>query len=218
MGSPMLISTSELAAASGVVLFDCRHDLMDTGKGERLYREGHIPGAHFANIDTDLSGAKKTAWFDAVAETDFTHHFRLDDLKPDTLYHFAVETMAMSGKQTRRGAPGSFRTAPRGAWKNLKFVVSTCQHYLTRDTAGGFLSYEAMRRLKPDFTAMVGDNVYYDTEPPIATTPELARHFWHRMYSLPSLKEYYQHTPGYWTKDDHDVLKDDCWPWISDWD
>jgi thiosulfate/3-mercaptopyruvate sulfurtransferase len=58
MGSPMLISTPELAGASGVVLFDCRHDLMDTGKGERLYREGHIPGAHFANIDTDLSGAK----------------------------------------------------------------------------------------------------------------------------------------------------------------
>jgi thiosulfate/3-mercaptopyruvate sulfurtransferase len=40
------------------IVFDCRHDLMDTGKGERLYREGHIPGAHFANIDTDLSGEK----------------------------------------------------------------------------------------------------------------------------------------------------------------
>lgn len=40
------------------VIFDCRHDLMDAGKGERLYREGHIPGAHFANIDTDLSGEK----------------------------------------------------------------------------------------------------------------------------------------------------------------
>ena len=40
------------------VIFDCRHDLMDLAKGERLYREGHIPGAHFANIDTDLSGEK----------------------------------------------------------------------------------------------------------------------------------------------------------------
>jgi thiosulfate/3-mercaptopyruvate sulfurtransferase len=40
------------------VIFDCRHDLLDAGKGERLYREGHIPGAHFANIDTDLSGEK----------------------------------------------------------------------------------------------------------------------------------------------------------------
>ena len=40
------------------VIFDCRHDLFDPGKGERQYREGHIPGAHFANIDTDLSGDK----------------------------------------------------------------------------------------------------------------------------------------------------------------
>ncbi len=40
------------------VIFDCRHDLMDAGKGERLYREGHIPGAHFAHLDVDLSGEK----------------------------------------------------------------------------------------------------------------------------------------------------------------
>ena len=40
------------------VIFDCRHDLFDLAKGERQYREGHIPGAHFANVDTDLSGDK----------------------------------------------------------------------------------------------------------------------------------------------------------------
>ena len=40
------------------IIFDCRHDLMEAGKGERLYRDGHIPGAHFASIDTDLSGEK----------------------------------------------------------------------------------------------------------------------------------------------------------------
>jgi thiosulfate/3-mercaptopyruvate sulfurtransferase len=40
------------------VIFDCRHDLAIPGKGERLYRQGHIPGAHFAHVDTDLSGEK----------------------------------------------------------------------------------------------------------------------------------------------------------------
>ena len=40
------------------VIFDCRHDLFDLAKGERQYREGHIPGAHFASVDTDLSGDK----------------------------------------------------------------------------------------------------------------------------------------------------------------
>ena len=57
----MLISTTELAAKIGdsnCVIFDCRHDLFDAGKGERLYRNGHIPGAIYANLDTDLSGEK----------------------------------------------------------------------------------------------------------------------------------------------------------------
>ena len=57
----MLVSTAELSqqlSDSKWVIFDCRHDLMDLGKGERVYREGHIPCAHFANLDIDLSGEK----------------------------------------------------------------------------------------------------------------------------------------------------------------
>ena len=37
---------------------DVRHDLFDIEAGIRAYREGHIPGAVFANIETQLSGAK----------------------------------------------------------------------------------------------------------------------------------------------------------------
>ncbi len=40
---------------------DCRHDLMDAGYGWREHRAGHIPGAVFAHIDEDLSGAKTGA-------------------------------------------------------------------------------------------------------------------------------------------------------------
>jgi len=40
------------------VVFDCRHDLMDHSKGERLFREGHVPRAHFARVESDLSGDK----------------------------------------------------------------------------------------------------------------------------------------------------------------
>ena len=57
----MLVSTQQLSQhlndPSWIVL-DCRHDLFDLSKGERQYREGHIPGAHLASIDTDLSGEK----------------------------------------------------------------------------------------------------------------------------------------------------------------
>ncbi len=57
----MLVSTQTLTARlndPAWVVFDCRHDLGDTEKGARLYREGHIPRAHFAPVDTALSGAK----------------------------------------------------------------------------------------------------------------------------------------------------------------
>ncbi len=57
----MLVSTAELAARLNdptLLVFDCRHDLADTAKGERLYRAGHIPGARFAGVDRDLSGPK----------------------------------------------------------------------------------------------------------------------------------------------------------------
>jgi thiosulfate/3-mercaptopyruvate sulfurtransferase len=41
-----------------VVIVDCRHDLLDHSAGARAYAEGHIPGAAFLAIETDLSGAK----------------------------------------------------------------------------------------------------------------------------------------------------------------
>ena len=56
-----LISANELLHRLGDPdwqIFDVRHDLFDPEAGIRAYRAGHIPGAQFAGIDTDLSGAK----------------------------------------------------------------------------------------------------------------------------------------------------------------
>src|SRR5262245_12981708 len=57
----MLVSTAALAQHlndTSWVIFDCRHDLMDFAKGERLYRAIHVAGAHFARVETELSGLK----------------------------------------------------------------------------------------------------------------------------------------------------------------
>ncbi len=57
----MLVRTDSLASHlndPAWVIFDCRHDLVDHGKGERLYREGHLPGAHFAAVEAVMSGTK----------------------------------------------------------------------------------------------------------------------------------------------------------------
>jgi thiosulfate/3-mercaptopyruvate sulfurtransferase len=56
-----LISADELRAqlaAPDLVIFDCRHDLMNPDAGAQAYAHGHIPGARFAHSDTDLAGPK----------------------------------------------------------------------------------------------------------------------------------------------------------------
>lgn len=40
------------------VIVDCRHALADVAFGRRAYEEAHVPGAHFADVEHDLSGTK----------------------------------------------------------------------------------------------------------------------------------------------------------------
>ena len=40
------------------VIVDCRHALVDFALGRRLYDEAHVPGAFFADAETDLAGHK----------------------------------------------------------------------------------------------------------------------------------------------------------------
>ena len=57
----ILVSVEQLRAHlndTGWCIVDVRHDLFDADAGIRAYREGHIPGAVFAGIDTQLSGKK----------------------------------------------------------------------------------------------------------------------------------------------------------------
>jgi thiosulfate/3-mercaptopyruvate sulfurtransferase len=45
--------------AAPVVLLDCSFDLADPAAGERGFSAGHLPGAVYAHLDRDLSGAKR---------------------------------------------------------------------------------------------------------------------------------------------------------------
>jgi len=47
-----------LAGPQPPVVLDCSFDLADTGAGERAWRAGHLPGAHYLHLDRDLSGPK----------------------------------------------------------------------------------------------------------------------------------------------------------------
>lgn len=47
-----------LAAGERPVIVDCSFDLADVGAGERAFAAGHLPGAVYANLDTDLAGPR----------------------------------------------------------------------------------------------------------------------------------------------------------------
>ncbi|HKS14863.1 MAG TPA: sulfurtransferase [Pseudomonas sp.] len=54
-----LITPQQLAErldTPGQVILDCRFALEDVDYGQRSYAEGHIAGAHFADLERDLSG------------------------------------------------------------------------------------------------------------------------------------------------------------------
>ncbi len=47
-----------LSQGRSPVLLDCGFELADPGAGERAYALAHLPGAHHAHLDRDLSGAR----------------------------------------------------------------------------------------------------------------------------------------------------------------
>jgi len=56
-----LISAEQLRALPAAIVIDCRFDLADVAAGEAGWREGHIPGSHFLDLDRDLCGPKTGA-------------------------------------------------------------------------------------------------------------------------------------------------------------
>ena len=54
-----LISTKELNEilhSQNIVIIDCRFSLADTNEGRNEYLKAHIPNAHYAHLNDDLSG------------------------------------------------------------------------------------------------------------------------------------------------------------------
>ncbi len=55
--SDCIIEVNDLIhSPSKLVLLDCRFSLADVDEGQRQYREGHIPGAHYCHLESHLSG------------------------------------------------------------------------------------------------------------------------------------------------------------------
>lgn len=156
---------------------------------------------------------KSTPWVTTSSDSDYTAQWKIDGLKPGTVYATVVEAQALDG-QPSAVVRGSFQTAPKqDDDEELKFCITTCHDFIRRDDGmKGHKIYPAMNEIDPDFVVHAGDIEYYDKPDPWAMTKPLMRFKWGRIFSLPSNRDFYNRTTAYFIKDDHDTLTNDSWP------
>jgi alkaline phosphatase D len=177
--------------------------------------EGEVRVQYWVKGKNDAT-LKSTPWEKVDPEKDFTHQFSLKDLEPWTDYELVTECRKDENSPVSEEGNilGNFKTPPEADdAEPLKFSIITCQAYYQRDDSlNGHKIYNVLNGFNPDFFVMTGDIVYYDRLGPVATSKELARFKWNRMYSLPFQREFHKHVSSYFEKDDHDTWQDDCWP------
>ena len=164
-------------------------------------------------INEGIPTQRASHWVDVGPDTDFTHQFRLTGLRPDSAYQFVVEARNRRGESEFNKIDGSFRTAPNvGARVPIRFIVTTCQAVRSIDAgADGHVSYQQMLGFQPHFFVHTGDIVYYD-KVPLAKNVAQARAKWNLMFAYGHNRNFHRYVSSYFMKDDHDTLKNDCWP------
>jgi len=181
--------------------------------------EGAVPGAagsvrlRYWPQETSAESIA-TDWQAVSADHNYTHQFPLSGLISGTKYVVIAEARPVVGGTISSTVQGSFVTAPtHDVAAPVRFSVVTGQDYPRRDDpANGHQIYPRMQELKVDFFVHTGDIEYYDKAQPFADNVELARFKWNRIYAMPFQRDFHNHTASYFVKDDHDTLKNDCWP------
>lgn len=181
--------------------------------------DGSCPGAAgsveltwYAQGEAEPQGI--SGWLPVDPAADFTRQFLISDLTPNTAYRVRLKTRAAAAEFEFPVGEASFHTAPGAATQaDVRFTVVTGQAFGTRDAgARGHKIYKSMLQIDPSFFVHTGDIVYYDRPGPLAKDASSARFKWDRMFSYANQVEFHRTTPSYFMKDDHDILKDDCWP------
>ncbi len=181
--------------------------------------EGATPGILgevriFYEPNNKVSERKDVMWKSVQEEKDFTMQFQLNDLFPGVEYSIIAEGRTVGSNEVSCVVEGSFVTAPSiEDPAKVSFTVVTGQEYHRRDdNENGHKIYPLMQNLNPSFFVHTGDIEYYDKPLPYALNVELARFKWNRIYSMPFQRDFHNNVASYFIKDDHETLKNDCWP------
>jgi alkaline phosphatase D len=96
--------------------------------------------------------------------TDFAGIIKIDDLKPNTKYFYKVWFSSSDNRTNSSAIVGSFRTAPNPAssGNSISFILGADIGGQTfcREVNDGYLIFEKMRSLLPDFYIQNGDMIY----------------------------------------------------------
>lgn len=159
-------------------------------------------------LSTDLSfhpGRRGVirAHVQAEGEDDFTAKIRIDQLEPATRYFYRFHAGGASSPT------GTFKTAPLpGISAGLRLTWSS-------DSDGSIPGLEDFHLLNlviaedSDFFVWLGDTVYMDTFPPIATDLVAMRAKYRQVRSLPAVQNLLASTSVYSIWDDHEL--EDNW-------
>ena len=146
---------------------------------------------------------------------DFTAQIMLSELSAGTEYVARITALSESNLKGEE-LTAHFKTAPAPeSIVDVEGVVVTCQgHQTIDDSDKGHWAYSHMLTHQPDFFIHTGDVVYYDKGKafPLSKTVAAARQRWNLMFSYDWNRDFHAEVTSYFMKDDHDTLKNDCWP------
>ena len=149
------------------------------------------------------------------ADRDHTCQIPLTGLTPNTTYLLEAIAYSVTGVESAR-VKGGFKTPPAAdTVSDVSAVLVTCQgHETIDDPIAGHWVYQHMLTHDPDFFVHTGDVVYYDKAIayPASKTVAAARERWNRMFAYTWNRDFHTRVSSYFMKDDHDTLKNDCWP------
>ncbi|MEM9080959.1 MAG: alkaline phosphatase D family protein [Verrucomicrobiota bacterium] len=153
----------------------------------------------------------QSPWTQTKPTNDFCHQLTIPKLHPTTTYQLLLEAKTRTKTNSLQS---TFTTPPLPTTSQpVTFTISTCQEFnRTDDPVNGHTIYASMLKLNPHFFIQTGDTLYYDKPKPFAKDLPTARYKWNRFYAYPNLRTFHNHIPSYWMHDDHDLLKNDCWP------
>ena len=166
----------------------------------------------------NFSTLTDSEWQTVTDQRDYTTQIELTGLNPLTEYVLLSQSRPTGGGSITSTIEGRFNTPPSPEdIQPILFTAVTGQGLFTIDSGtNGHRAYQEMLALEPDFFVHTGDVLYYDKSDTgageLSTNITKARQRWNRMFSLAYNLDFHRQIPAYFMKDDHDTLKDDCWP------